>query len=154
MKTTDTALLGHLSHNGNKSYYLSVSSFADLWMSTTSVMLQGQVLGILAPPCIESGRPELVGVWLQISYTCLSLICVPVVICFLGTEKLLLACGVAADMAHDAQYYANVFIAALPARILASQLVQYLNCQKVLLPSTIAASIGMLFNLGFGLYFV
>jgi Na+-driven multidrug efflux pump len=176
MKTTDTALLGHISKYGvgnslhmggsetndveddgaNKSYYLSVSSYADLWMSSTSVLLQGQVLGIFAGPCIESGNTTLVGIWLQVSLTCLSMISIFVMICFWCTKHVLLAIpggGATLEIANDAQYYARVFIGAILARLLAIQLKQYLACQKIMGPSCIAALVGMVGNIVFGLYF-
>jgi len=164
MKSTDTALLGHVTkivkHADNfsedKSYYLSVSSYADLWMSTTSVLIQGSVLNILAAPCLESGKPWLAGIWLQVALVCLSFIGIPVMAGFWFTDRILLGLKIlpSPGMAIDIRYFSRVFSLTIPARIIAIQLRQYLWCQKVLKPCTYSAMVSMFGNLFFGLYFV
>jgi len=70
MKTTDTALLGHLEESGT--LYLSAVAVADLWTSSTGVFIQGRVLGVFVGHAVGAGRPEMAGVWLQVSLTCLA----------------------------------------------------------------------------------
>ena len=78
MKTTDTALLGHLEEEGT--LYLSAVAVADLWTSSTGVFIQvrsgrvrspqvipqGRVLGTFVGDAVGAGKPEMAGVWTQV----------------------------------------------------------------------------------------
>ena len=78
MKTTDTALLGHLEEEGT--LYLSAVAVADLWTSSTGVFIQvrsgrvrspqvipqGRVLGTFVGHAVGAGKPEMAGVWTQV----------------------------------------------------------------------------------------
>lgn len=57
MKTTDSALLGHVS-----SAALEGASLSDLYTSSTGVFIQGRVLGIFAGQAKGAGNMKLIGV--------------------------------------------------------------------------------------------
>jgi hypothetical protein len=81
MKTTDTALVGHLNTTAYDGGYLAATALSDLWTSSTGVFIQGRVLGIFCGNAwgvaqtyreqgneVEAKRSEnLLGVWLQAS---------------------------------------------------------------------------------------
>jgi len=62
MKTTDTALLGHVSGQA-----LSAAALSDLWTMCTAVLIQGRVLGVLVGQSIGANNPALALVYLRIS---------------------------------------------------------------------------------------
>ena len=62
MKTTDTALLGHVSGEA-----LSAAALSDLWTMCTAVLIQGRVLTILVRQSIGAGNNYLAIVYFRIS---------------------------------------------------------------------------------------
>jgi hypothetical protein len=60
MKTTDTALLGHVSREA-----LSASALSDLWTMCSQVLLNGRILGVLVGGAIGANNPKLAGIYLQ-----------------------------------------------------------------------------------------
>ena len=62
MKTTDTALLGHVSGQA-----LSAAALSDLWTMCTAVLIQGRVLTILVGQSIGANNHHLALVYLRIS---------------------------------------------------------------------------------------
>lgn len=150
MKVTDTALLGHVS-----THALSASALSDLWTSATGVFIQGRVLGIFVGNAIGAGHPRLAGEWLQVSYFCLALVALPVVVLWSVTGPVLRHLfGTEESLAHDAGYYALVLMACIPARIAFSQLTQFFGAQKIVRPAAVAGTAGLLLNLGLGLLLV
>ncbi len=75
MKTTDTALLGHVSGEA-----LSAAALSDLWTMCTGVLLQGRILGVLVGQSIGAKNHHIALVYLRISYIILGLLSVCVMI--------------------------------------------------------------------------
>ncbi len=142
MKSTDTAVLGHVSSDA-----LEGASLSDLWTSASSVMIQGNVLNVLCGQAVGAGNPKLIGAWLQVSLVVLVLIAVPVFVLWAVTEPVLLALGTKPELATLAGHYALILAAAIPMRIINSQVNQVLQSQKIMLPPVAASVVAMLFNL-------
>lgn len=56
MKTTDSALLGHVSADA-----LAAAALSDIWTMCTAVFIQGRVLGVLIGAAVGAGNPKLAG---------------------------------------------------------------------------------------------
>ena len=97
IKMTDSALLGHSS-----THALSAAAMADLWTSSTGVIVQGGVLGTFVGQAVGAGNHKLAGIWLQLSLVVLMCICVPVIGLWCLTGPTLRAFGVSNDLASDA----------------------------------------------------
>ncbi len=149
MKTTDTALLGHVSGRA-----LSAAALSDLWTMCSGVFLQGGVLGILVGQSIGAKNYDLALIYLRISYLILGAISILVMICYLFTEQVWMAMGQAHDIAHDAGYYSMVFVFSLPAQLGWNQLSQFFTAQKIMNPEMVASVIGLVCNLILGLVLV
>mmetsp|Transcript_3340 Transcript_3340/g.7099 ORF Transcript_3340/g.7099 Transcript_3340/m.7099 type:complete len:517 (+) Transcript_3340:48-1598(+) len=149
MKTTDTALLGHVSGRS-----LSAAALSDLWTMCSGVFLQGGVLGILVGQTVGAKNYDLAVIYLRISYLILGTISVLVMICYLFTEKVWMAMGQAHDIAHDAGYYSMVFVFSLPAQLGWNQLSQFYTAQRIMSPEMVASVIGLVCNLILGLVLV
>jgi multidrug resistance protein, MATE family len=141
MKSTDTAILGHVSSDA-----LEGASLSDLYTSASGVFIQGNVLNVLAGQAVGAGNPKLIGIWLQVSLFTLILVAVPVVILWAVTEPVLLALGARPALATIAGHYALILLLAIPLRIIASQLGQVLQSQKIMMPPVVASVVAMLFN--------
>ena len=63
MKTTDTALLGHVSGHA-----LSAAALSDLFCMCTGVLIQGRVLSIIVGQSIGAGNNQLAYVYFRISF--------------------------------------------------------------------------------------
>ncbi|GKY92659.1 hypothetical protein MPSEU_000235900 [Mayamaea pseudoterrestris] len=83
MKTTDTALLGHVSAEA-----LAAAALSDLWTMCSAVLLQGRILGLLCGAAIGAGNPKLAGIYLQVSYYVLAHVVIFVFIAWYMTEQL------------------------------------------------------------------
>jgi len=150
MKTTDTAILGHVGTE-----YLSAAALSDLYTSSSGVMIEGSVLTIFASQAIGAGNKKLAGVWLQVSLTLLTLLAIPVIALWtLGTYPVLRALGEEHQLASRAAYYAGTLALCIPARIGFKQLVQYFQSQRIMRPSVITSCIAMCLNLVLGLVLV
>jgi multidrug resistance protein, MATE family len=149
MKTTDAALLGHVSGEA-----LSASALSDLWTMCTSVFIQGGVLGILVSSAVGSDNPKLAGIYLQVSYLVLSVIAIFVFIAWNVTEQVWVVFGSNPVTSHDAGYYARVLSFGIPGLIAYSQLRQFFSAQRIMRPEVNAATIALVLNLAFGLAFV
>ena len=149
MKTTDTALLGHVSGQA-----LSASALSDLWTMCTGVLIQGRILGILVGQSIGANNYNLALVYLRISYLILGSISILVMISYLYTEKIWMKLGQNVDIAKDAGYYSFVFIFSLPAQLGWNQLSQFFSAQRIMNPEVVASVIGLVCNLIVGLVVV
>jgi len=149
MKSTDTALLGHV---GTR--YLSASAVSDLWTQSTGVFIQGRVLGVFCGQAIGAGNKKLAGIWLQVSYVVLVVIAVPVALAWAATGVVLTWFGEPPELVADASYYAYVLAACIPARVAFSQLSQYLSAQRIMYPSVVVSGMSTLLNLALGLVLV
>jgi multidrug resistance protein, MATE family len=149
MKTTDSALLGHVSVDA-----LAASSLSDLWTMCTAVLIQGRVLGVLCGNAIGAGNPKLAGIYLQVSYFVLSWILGFVFVCWYFTETVWLWFGSDPKIASMAGYYAKVLAWSLPGQMIYSQLSQFFSSQRIMYPEVNAATVAMIANLIFGLIFV
>ena len=149
MKTTDTALLGHVSGRA-----LSAAALSDLWTMCTGVLLQGRVLGILVGQSIGAKNYKLALVYLRISITILAILSVAVIISYGYTEKVWEKLGQSTTVAKDAGYYSYVFIFMIPAQIGFDQLAQFFSAQRIMKPEVITAILALTFNLVLGLIFV
>ena len=150
-KTTDTALLGHLSSPDA----LAASALSDLWTMTTSVLLTGRILQVLIGGAVGAGNPRLGGIYLQVSYVVLFSISIVVIVAWNCTEyvwhTLLGRDPLISKMAGD---YARTLSFAIPATILFGQLSQFFSAQQIMYPEVKASTIGLTTNLVFGLVFV
>eukprot|EP00440_Ansanella_granifera_P070848 gb/GFBE01076892.1/.p1 GENE.gb/GFBE01076892.1/~~gb/GFBE01076892.1/.p1 ORF type:complete len:539 (+),score=97.35 gb/GFBE01076892.1/:1-1617(+) len=142
MKVTDTAVLGHV---GTR--YLDATALSDLWTSSTGVFIQSRVVGTFCGQAFGAGNKMLVGKWLQVSYAVLFAVMVPVFICWCLTGPVLRAMNKTEEEVSDASYYALVLMICLPVRICFSQLTTFFSCQKIMRPSVVCSTAGMLMNL-------
>ncbi|EJK67992.1 hypothetical protein THAOC_10882, partial [Thalassiosira oceanica] len=149
MKSTDTALLGHTSGDA-----LSAAALSDLYTMCTAVLIQGRVLGILVGQTSGADNRHLAVVYLRISVAVLSALAVPVAISWAYTEDVWTWMGQPGDVAGMAGYYSRVFILAIPAQMIYSQLSQYLTAQRVMRPEVVTSSAGLAANLVLGLVLV
>ena len=153
MKATDTALLGHLSEEGT--LYLSAVAVADLWTSSTGVMIQGRVLGMFVGQALGAGTPEMCGVWLQVSLACLApLAIIPMILWCTMTSSILPIITADTSLVSPATLYAGILAASIPGRVIYSQVSQYLTARHIMYPTTVSALVAMLANLGLGLFFI
>jgi MATE family multidrug resistance protein len=149
MKTTDTALLGHVSGEA-----LSAAALSDLWTMCTGVLLQGRVLGVLVGQSIGANNHKLALVYLRISCMILAVLSVVVMISWGYTEKVWERLGQSATVAKDAGYYSFVFIFMVPAQIGFDQLAQFFSAQRIMKPEVVTALLALSINLLLGLVFV
>jgi len=149
MKTTDTALLGHVSADA-----LAAAALSDLWTMCTAVFIQARVLGILCGAAVGAGNPKLAGIYLQVSYYVLSFIVVLIFACWNVTEFLWTAFGSEKTIAHMAGYYAKVLAWSLPGQLAFAQLSQFFSAQRIMHPEVTASSVALGLNLLLGLVFV
>eukprot|EP00466_Bigelowiella_natans_P007909 jgi/Bigna1/82392/fgenesh1_pg.92_\ len=73
IKTTDTALVGHVGTNE-----LAAVALSDLYTSSTGCLVMGRVLGVFASQAYGSGNKKLAGVWLQVSLVVLFVVAIAV----------------------------------------------------------------------------
>jgi len=149
MKTTDTALLGHVGTE-----FLAASSVSDLYTSSSGVFLSGRMVGTLCSQAIGAGNPELAGIWFQVALFVLSCVSIPVCFLWIVTEPVLRLLGFTPTLAANAGYYALVLMCCLPARILYRESIEFLQAGKHTQPSMWTGLFCLFFNLIFGLVFV
>ncbi|KAL7478658.1 hypothetical protein ACHAW6_004409 [Cyclotella cf. meneghiniana] len=149
MKTTDTALLGHVSGEA-----LSAAALSDLWTMCTGVLLQGRILGVLVGQSIGAKNHHVALVYLRISYMILGLLSVCVMISWGYTQKVWEALGQSTALAKDAGYYSSVFIFMVPPQIGFDQLVQFFSAHRIMKPEVVTALMALILNLILGLVFV
>ena len=111
MKTTDTALLGHVSADA-----LAAAALSDLWTMCTAVLIQGRILSVLCSSSIGAGNPKLAGIYLQVSYFVLAFFTVPVFVCWYLTGTLWKAMGADPEISEMAGYYAKVLAWSIPGQ--------------------------------------
>lgn len=150
MKTTDTALLGHSGTD-----FLTASSLSDFWTSISGVFISDSVLGSLCGQAYGAKNYDMVGTWLQISWTVFSWAAIPVFGLWCATGPVLQH-GLGTDpvIAGYAGYYAIVLALCLPARMISGKLSTFFNAQKITGPSSQTTPIALVLNLVFGLQFV
>mmetsp|Transcript_2497 Transcript_2497/g.6527 ORF Transcript_2497/g.6527 Transcript_2497/m.6527 type:complete len:522 (-) Transcript_2497:1843-3408(-) len=149
MKTTDTALLGHVGAEA-----LSASALSDLWTMCTGVLIQGRVLGILVGQAVGARNPTLAGIYLQVSYVVLSAVSLVVFASWFFTEQFWLLLGEGQRISRDAGLYAKILSLSIPANIARTQLNQFFQAQRIMYPEVIASTAGLALNLLLGLVFV
>eukprot|EP01134_Creolimax_fragrantissima_P002599 CFRG2599T1 len=150
IKTTDSALLGHVSTDA-----LSASALADLWMSSTGCFSQGGVLGVFVGQAVGAGNPRMAGVWFQVSMVVIAFITIFIMMAWFMTGNVL-SMFPSNDpvLVEKASYFAIVLALALPARNAMMQLGQLFSAQGMVKPPAIASVCAAGFNLVFGLVFV
>lgn len=149
MKTTDSALLGHVSLEA-----LSAAALSDLWTMCTAMLYQGRVLGILCGQAVGAGNPKLAGVYLQVSYVVLGIISLFVFVTWNVTKQVWLLLGQADTISADAGYYARVLSFAIPGQVAFSQLSQYFSSQRIMHPEVTSSTVALGLNLLLGLALV
>lgn len=149
MKTTDTALLGHVSRKA-----LSASALSDLWTMCSQVLLNGRILGVLVGGAVGAGNPKLAGIYLQVSYVVLACISLVVVVAWNFTEQVWLAFGSDEEISAMAGYYASILSLAIPGILIFGQLSQFFSAQRIMRPEVMSSSMGLVMNLVLGLIFV
>jgi MATE family multidrug resistance protein len=149
MKTTDTALLGHVGAEA-----LAAAALSDLWTMCTAVLIQGRVLGILVGGAVGANNPKLAGVYLQVSYVVLSIIAVLVIVAWNFTEQVWVTFGSDPDISRDAGYYARVLSISIPGLVMFGQLSQFFSAQRILEPEVHSSLMALGANLVLGLIFV
>ena len=146
MKTTDSALLGHVSSEA-----LAAAALSDLWTMCTLVLLQARVLGVLCGAAFGAGNPHLAGVYLQVSYVVLGGVGVLVFGCwYWGTAWVWRE----SPLAGMAGYYARVLAFSIPGQLFLSQLSQFFASQRILHPEVNASTVALVLNLVLGLWLV
>lgn len=149
MKTTDTALLGHVSSEA-----LAAAALSDLWTMCTMVLLTGQVLGVFIGGAVGAGNPKLAGIYLQVSFVVLGSMSLIVFTAWNLTEQVWVAFGSDPEIAAMAGYYARVLSFAIPGILVFGQMSQFFSAQRIMNPEVNSASFGLIMNLVLGLIFV
>lgn len=149
MKTTDSALLGHVSREA-----LSASALSDLWTMCTQVLISGRVLSVLVGGAIGAGNPKLAGIYLQVSLVVLSPLAVLVFFTWNLTERVWLEFGSDPSISKMAGYYATVLSFAIPGTLVFGQMTQFFSAQRIMHPMVTSSAIGLVLNLVLGLVFV
>lgn len=149
MKTTDTALLGHVSADA-----LASAALSDLWTMCSGVLIQGRVLGILVGGAVGAGNPKLAGIYLQVSYLVLSFLSILVFVAWNFTEQVWVAFGSDPVISANAGYYARILSLSIPGQIVFGQLSQYFSAQRIMHPEVNSSLVALALNLILGLIFV
>lgn len=149
MKTTDTALLGHVSRQA-----LSAAALSDLWTMCTAVIIQGRALDTVVGGAIGAGNPKLAGAYLQVSYVVLAPVAVVVMICWFLTGFIWSRTDADPDIVSMAGYYASVLALSIPGQMIFSQLSQFFSAQRIMHPEVNTSSLALAANLVFGIAFV
>ena len=150
MKSTDTALLGHVSREA-----LSASALSDLWTMCTAVFIQGsRVLDILVGGAVGAGNPKLAGIYLQVSYAVVGVVAIGVFICWNFTEQVWISFGSDPEISKMAGYYARILSFSIPGIVSFTGLSQFFSAQRIMHPEVTASSFALLCNLVFGIIFV
>ena len=149
MKTTDTALLGHVSANA-----LAAAALSDLWTMCTGVLVQGGILSVLCSSAVGAGNPKLAGIYLQVSYFVLAGLGLLVMISWWFTDKVWLAFGSDPEIARMAGFYAQVLAWSIPGQLIFSQLAQFFQAQRIMHPEVNSSLVALSLNLILGLIFV
>ena len=142
MKTTDSALLGHVSRDA-----LAAAALSDLWTMCTAVLIQGRVLDVLVGGAIGAGNPKLAGIYLQVAYYVLSFVAIMVIVAWCFTGQVWVAFGSDATIAHMAGYYAQVLAISIPGQLLFGQLSQFFSAQRIMHPEVNASTGALIMNL-------
>lgn len=108
MKTTDNALLGHVSPDA-----LSAAALSDLWTMCTQMFVSAPVLGVLAGAAVGAGNPKLAGIYLQVSILVLSCVAIVVLVCWNLTEFIWTWFGSDPKIASMAGYYSRYVVRAI-----------------------------------------
>lgn len=150
MKTTDTALLGHVGTT-----YLSASSLADFWTGAFSPFMMDMVLGSKAGPAFGAKNYDMVGIWSQVSLTLYTWMTIPIMLAFCATRPALrFLYGSPEPIPTYAGYYAVVLALCLPARLIGASIAAFFNVQAQAQPSMVTSVLAVVMNLGLGLQFV
>jgi Na+-driven multidrug efflux pump len=149
MKTTDTALLGHVSRDA-----LSAAALSDLWTMCTAMLIQGRALDVLVGGAMGAGNPKLAGIYLQVAYAVISVVAVGVFICWNLTERIWVAFGSDSEISQMAGYYARILSLTIPGQLLFTQLSQFFSAQRIMRPEVNASTCALVLNLVLGLIFV
>eukprot|EP00929_Paragymnodinium_shiwhaense_P111760 TRINITY_DN80048_c0_g1_i1.p1 TRINITY_DN80048_c0_g1~~TRINITY_DN80048_c0_g1_i1.p1 ORF type:complete len:515 (+),score=102.74 TRINITY_DN80048_c0_g1_i1:188-1732(+) len=149
MKATDTALLGHTGKE-----YLEAVALGDLWTSSTGVFIQSRAVSTFCTQSFGAGEKMAVGIWLQVAYAVLAVVCIAVFTSWCFTGTVLRALGKDEKLVDDAQYFSLVLAVCMPVRIAFSQLSTFFSSQRIMRPGVVCASSGMIFNFLFGFMFV
>jgi len=150
MKTTDTALLGHVS-----SQALAASALSDLWTMCTVVFIQGRILSVLCGAAVGAGNPKLAGVYLQVSYVVLAGLAIPVCAAWFATGQVWKVLGSQQeDVANMAGLYARILAISIPGQLAFSQLSQFFQAQRIMHPEVNASVAALVLNLVLGLVLV
>ena len=149
MKTTDSALLGHVSADA-----LAAAALSDLWTMCTVVLINARVLGVLCGGAVGAGNPKLAGIYLQVSYYVLAYVVLFVFVCWYFTEQVWLLAGSDPELAKMAGLYAKILAWSLPGQLAMGQLSEFFSSQRIMHPEVIASAIALSLNLFFGLIFV
>jgi len=183
MKTTDSALLGHVSAQA-----LAAAALSDLWTMCTVVLINARVLGVLCGAAVGAGNPKLAGIYLQVSYYVLAYVVLFVFVCWYFTEQVrttkrlcLVCCGCVVKeervlksrlsiiylikqvwlafgsephLAKMAGFYAKALAWSLPAQLAVGQLTQFFSSQRIMYPEVNASAVALVMNLVFGLILV
>ena len=149
MKTTDTALLGHVSPDA-----LAAAALSDLWTMCTAVFIQGRILSVLCGAAVGAGNPKLAGIYLQVSYFVLAGLAVVVFIAWCFTGKVWKAFGSDPEIADMAGSYAIILAISIPAQLAFSQVSQFFQAQRIMHPEVNASAAALVLNLVLGLVLV
>lgn len=147
MKTTDSAILGHVSTAA-----LEASSVSDMYTGCTGVLAQGGVLGTFVSQAMGASNPKLAGAWLQVALVVTLSLSVPVAMLWTVTGPATRGLfGASNHIANMASYYAIVLATALPGRAAFTAVAQYFGAQRIVKPVSEAGIVGASLNLLVGL---
>eukprot|EP00854_Cymbomonas_tetramitiformis_P014638 gene14638-17293_t len=121
---------------------------------STGVFINGRVLGVFCGNAIGAGNKELAGIWLQVSLAVMAAIALPVMGLWCLTAPVLTAFGEGSRTSNDAAYYSYILMLCIPARVAYGQVNQFFTAQRIMRPSVLLSSFGMVLNLLLGLILV
>ena len=142
MKTTDSALLGHVSAES-----LAAAALSDLYAMSTLVLVQGRILSVFVGQAVGANNPRLAGVYLQVSLLVLGVLSLFVILAWIFTAQVWKALGQADEISEMAGYYARVLSSCIPAQVLFVQLSQFFSAQRIMHPEVSASLFAMSLNL-------
>ena len=117
--------------------FLTASSLSDFWTSISGVFVSDSVLGSLCGQAYGAKNYDMVGTWLQISWTLCPWAAIPVFRLWCETGPVLrYGLGTEQGFASYAAHSAIVPALCMPARMISGNLSIFLNAQKVTGPSS------------------
>ena len=152
MMFTDIAILGHL-----ETRYLAAASLSNVWQSVTICFLDRGIGGAATVLCAQAMGAKnypLVGLYFQQSLVWALLCCIPIAVCWMLTEPVLLAVGTNADEAHLAALFSYYSLVRLVPQAVFYMVQRYLQAIHSVIPVMWVCAIFTMVNLGLNMFLI